>query len=58
MADDKSKTRPADASKINIHEDYEVEYWTKKFGCTKAQLVAAVKAVGTSAAAVQKYVGK
>lgn len=55
MSDDKSKTRPQDASKVNVHEPYEVEYWTKKFGCTKAQLEAAVKAVGTSAAAVEKY---
>lgn len=55
MPDDKSKTRPQDASKVNIHEPYEVESWTKKFGCTKAQLEAAVKAVGTSAAAVEKH---
>ena len=46
MADDKSKTRPQDAQRVNIHEDYEVEYWTKKFGCTKQQLIAAVGAVG------------
>ena len=30
MPDDKSKTRPQDASKVNVHEPYEVEYWTKK----------------------------
>lgn len=55
MSDDKSKKRPQDASKVNVHEAYEVEYWTEKFGCTKAQLIAAVNAVGTSAAAVEKY---
>jgi hypothetical protein len=38
MPDDTSKTRPQDASKVNIHEDYEVQYWTKKFGVTAEQL--------------------
>ena len=46
MSDDKSKTQPQDASKVNVHEQYEVEYWTKKFGVTPAQLKAAVSRVG------------
>ncbi len=46
MADDKTKTGPADASRVNVHEDYEVAHWTKKFGCSKAELEAAVKKVG------------
>jgi hypothetical protein len=58
MSDDKSKIRPQDSSKVNVHEPYEVQYWTQKFGCTKAQLEAAVKAVGVSAAAVEKYLKK
>ena len=58
MADDKKNTGPADDKRINVHEDYEVTYWTKKFGCTKAQLVAAVNAVGVMAADVQKQLGK
>jgi hypothetical protein len=53
MADDKTKIRPQDSSRINIHEDYEVQYWTKKFGCTKEQLEAAVKKVGVSVSAVE-----
>jgi Protein of unknown function (DUF3606) len=35
-----------DRSKINMHEDYEVKYWTK-----------AVDKVGSSAAAVRKELG-
>ena len=58
MADDKSKTRPQDSSKVNVHEDYEVQYWTKKFGCTPQQLKDAVKKVGTGAAAVEKELKK
>lgn len=27
MSDDKTKKGPQDASKINIHEPYELEYW-------------------------------
>lgn len=58
MSDDKTKRRPQDASKINIHEDYEVRWWCGEFGCTKDQLIAAVKAVGVSAAAVRKHLGR
>jgi len=54
MADDKSKTRPQDSQRVNIHEPYEVEYWTKHFGCTRAQLEAAVNKVGVMAKAVEK----
>jgi hypothetical protein len=53
MADDKSKTAPEDAQRVNVHEDYEVQYWTKKFGCTPEQLKAAVKKVGVMAKNVE-----
>ena len=58
MADDKSKKGPQDAGRINIHEAYEVEYWTKALGVTAQRLREAVAAVGTSAAAVRRYLGK
>jgi hypothetical protein len=58
MADDKTKRAPQDASRINMNEDYEVRYWTQKFGVTKAQLAAAVKAVGASAKAVGAHLQK
>jgi hypothetical protein len=58
MADDKTKRAPQDASRINMNEDYEVRYWTQKFGVTKAQLAAAVKAAGVSAKAVAAYLNK
>jgi Protein of unknown function (DUF3606) len=32
MADDLSKRGSQDRSRINIHEDYEVRYWSTKFG--------------------------
>jgi hypothetical protein len=56
MADDKTKTAPQDAQRINIHEAYEVEYWSKKFGCTPDKLRAAVKRVGVMAKDVEAAV--
>ena len=50
--------KPQDASKVNVHEDWEVRYWCSKWNVTKAQLVAAVNAVGVSAVAVAKHLGK
>ena len=58
MSDDLTKKRPQDASKINVHESWEAEYWCKALGVTKDQLVAAVKAVGVSAAAVRRHLGR
>jgi Protein of unknown function (DUF3606) len=55
MSDDLSKRKPQDTSKVNLNETWELEYWSNKFGVTKEKLKEAVKAVGTSAAAVQKY---
>ena len=58
MSDDLTKRRPQDASKINVHEPWEVNWCCAEFNCTKAQLITAVNAVGVSAAAVKKYLGK
>ena len=58
MSDDKQKTGPQDSSRINTSEDYEVRYWNKKFGVTPDELRAAVKAVGSSAKAVEAHLNK
>jgi hypothetical protein len=58
MPDDLTTRRPHDASRINMGEAYEVNYWTDRFKVTRAQLQAAVTAVGTSAAAVARHLGK
>jgi hypothetical protein len=58
MADDKSKRAPQDASKINVNEPYELEYWTKHLGVSAEELKKAVKEAGTGAAAVRKHLGK
>jgi hypothetical protein len=58
MPDDQSKIRPQDASKINVHETYEVEYWTKHLGVTPEKLKDAVNKVGVSVKEVKKHLGK
>lgn len=53
MPDDPSKKGPADRSRINLQEDYELKYWTKALGVSEAELREAVKAAGTSAEKVR-----
>lgn len=55
MSDDKKKIAPQDGKFVNVHEDYEVQYWTKKFNCSKEELKKAVEKVGTSAEKVEQY---
>ena len=55
MADDKTLRGPRDSSRIAMGEDYEVEYWTKRFGVTRDRLAEAVGVVGNSADAVERY---
>jgi hypothetical protein len=54
MADDPSKRGPRDRSRINTSEDYEVRYWSRKFGVSPEQLKAAIRKVGNSAKAVER----
>lgn len=58
MTDDKKNTGSPDRDRINVHEDYELQYWTKALGVSAEELRAAVKAVGPTAAAVRKHLGK
>ena len=51
------KKEQPDRSKINIHEPYEVKYWTRALGISKEDLQKAVDKVGNAAAAVRKELG-
>lgn len=55
MSDDLRNRGPRDRARVNVNEKWEVEYWTRKFGCTHAQLVQAVSAVGVMVVNVEKY---
>ena len=58
MADDKADSGLQDHSRINLHEGYEVRYWTDKLGISKSQLEDAVSKVGSSAKAVEEELRK
>jgi hypothetical protein len=58
MSDDKFNRGQPDRSKINMHEDYEVKYWTRHFGVTREELQKIVDRVGNSAREVAKEFGK
>ena len=58
MADDRSIRGQADRLRINMREDYEVKYWTKKWDVSREALAAAVREVGVMAADVAKKLGK
>jgi hypothetical protein len=58
MADDKHNRGPQDRARVNLSEEYEVRYWTEKFGVSKERLAEAVKTAGSSAAAVAHALGK
>ena len=47
-----------DRERIDVHEEYELRYWTQKFGVTEQQLEAAVREVGTNAEDVAIELGK
>ncbi|MBJ7405940.1 MAG: DUF3606 domain-containing protein [Bradyrhizobium sp.] len=55
MADDKSKRDYRDRTRINLNEDYEKEYWKKRFNVSGQALAGAVRAVGVSVKKVEKY---
>ena len=58
MKDDKKKVGKPDRRLISLTEPYEVRDWCKSFGCTEAELKAAVKRVGHSAEKVQEALSK
>jgi hypothetical protein len=58
MSDDKTNRGPADRARINIHEAYEVEYWSKELGVSRERLRDLVAKHGVLATDVRKALGK
>jgi len=58
MADDKSNRGPADRARINVHEQYEVQYWSKELGVTPERLRELIAKHGVMAADVRRALGK
>lgn len=55
MPDSKTNRGPADQSRVSLKQDYEKQYWKKKFRVTGQALAGAVRAVGPSAKKVEAY---
>lgn len=58
MSDDKTKRGEPDRSRINVHEEYELRYWTKELDCTPQKLKDTVELVGPMADDVRRHLGK
>ena len=58
MADDLQSRGPADRSRINLNEPWEVEWWSKKWSISPETLRAAVAKVGVMATVVASHLGK
>ena len=54
MSDNLKLTHPADARRINIHQDHERKFWATHFGITQEMLVKLVKHHGDYAEDIAK----
>ena len=57
MTNHPSPRKARDSNCVNVDDEHELRYWTKKFGCTNEQLKEAVKKVGTNPEAVRAELG-
>jgi hypothetical protein len=55
MSDNLNNRGQQDRSRINVHEKWEVDYWTKELGVTKEELEQAVKNAGPTVNAVRQH---
>jgi hypothetical protein len=58
MSDDRSKRGNQDRIRINIHEDFELRYWSKELGITAEELREMVQQLGTSAETIRQAVNR
>jgi len=58
MSDNLKIKKTLDATKVNIHESWELTYWSKKFGISENKLIEIVKKVGVQVKDIEKYLGK
>ncbi len=54
MSDDLNKRGPADRTRVNVNERWELDYWSKKFGVTPEELRQAVAKVGVMVTDIEK----
>ncbi|MDB5120688.1 MAG: hypothetical protein JWN56_1906 [Sphingobacteriales bacterium] len=56
--DNKQNNGRPDRDRINVNEDYELQYWSSKFNVNVDTLRDAVKAVGTMSKDVEAHLKK
>jgi len=56
--DDRTRRGPQDRSRINVHESWEVRYWSKRLGVSPTELRRAVKSAGPLVKNVRRELGK
>lgn len=58
MADNLQNRGQQDRANINVHEKWEVDYWTRTLGVSEQELVEAVMAAGTAVKSVKQHLGR
>ena len=58
MSDDKTNRGPQDRARINVHEPYELSYWSKTLGVSPERLRQLVQTYGVSANTIKQVLGK
>jgi hypothetical protein len=54
MSDDQHKRKTPDRTRIDLDQEYEVQYWAAELGVTPEELEDMVRRVGTLASDVRK----
>ncbi len=57
MPDDLKRIKPEDPKKINVNQQWEIDYWTKELSVSETKLKVAVKAVGPMVKDVKNHLG-
>jgi len=58
MTDNKTRRGPADRSRINVNEPYELDYWSNELDLTPEQLRQLVAKHGASVETIRQLLGK
>jgi hypothetical protein len=57
MSDNLKDRGPRDGARINVNEEWELNYWTDKFGVSPDDLREAVRQVGDRVEDVERKIG-
>lgn len=58
MSVDLNAFKPLDPGRVNPLDPVELRYWCRELGCTEAQLLAAIGAVGEHVSAIRAHLAE